>query len=321
MFYGVLRHSCFFDPALKSAVEQYKYHLHELIALDFKKPTAFIKSAEEEIRRLNPKKKDDEVKLIRLRGMVDERKKTLETLKKRRAALTEELGYIARYTRDNLVKINSRCEASIVVLVDLQIARNEENRLIEDIKTRFKEDLKNLLHHGPVTRQHLEAVKKDVAMLSKEISVLLREDVYTLTRLYEAIHDHTKKIARKIDALMAEIERKKNKRFEEDGKLFAQVEQVLVSLMSDHHFELKATEIRTETAHESILFEKRKEMLDHLFELLQKERRSSNNRRAGEDRRRFNDPDYKGTKRRSGKDRRSGKSRRKSLNLSSRDIT
>jgi hypothetical protein len=158
-------------------------------------------------------------------------------------------------------------------------------------------------------------------MLSKEISVLLREDVYTLTRLYEAIHDHTKKIARKIDALMAEIERKKNKRFEEDGKLFAQVEQVLVSLMSDHHFELKATEIHTETAHESILFEKRKEMLDHLFELLQKERRSSNNRRTGEDRRRFNDPDYKGPKRRSGKDRRSGKSRRKSLNLSSRDIT
>jgi uncharacterized protein (UPF0147 family) len=311
MFYGVLSHSRFVNPALKSAVEQYKYLLHALITLDFRKPTAFIRSAEEDMSRLNQKNKDHAVRLARLRGMVDERKETLETLKRRWAALAEELGHIALYIRDNLVRIEKLCETSIVVLVDLQIERKKESHLIEDIKTHFKEHLKDSLRRGPITKQYLETVKKDVAMLSKEIAVILREDVYALTLLYEAIYDHAKKIAHEIDTLMAKIKGNKNNSYEDGRELFAQVERVLVSLISDYRFDLKTTEIHTETAHKNILVEKRKEMLDHLFELLQKERRSHRNRRTVEDRRRFKDPSRKGPERRGGKDRRSGKSRRK----------
>ena len=47
MFYIVLSHSQFFNPALELAVTQLKYHGHAFRALDFKKPAAFIRSAEE----------------------------------------------------------------------------------------------------------------------------------------------------------------------------------------------------------------------------------------------------------------------------------
>jgi ferritin len=278
MFFGVLSHSRFVNPALKSAVEQYKYLLHELITLDFKKPKVFIR---------------------------------------RWAALAEELSNIALYIRDNLLKIEKLCEASIVILVDLQIEKKFESQLIEEIKTHFKEHLKDSIHHGPIANQYLETVKKDVDMLSKEISVILREDVYALQNMYESIYDHTKKIAREIETLMDKYKSRKGKNFEDDWRLLEQVEQVLVSLISEYHFEFTATEILTETAHEDILLEKRKEMLDRLFELLHKERRSRSNRRTGEDRRRSNDQNHKGTERRSGKDRRTKKNRRISFNLSS----
>ncbi|HTP04543.1 MAG TPA: hypothetical protein VMM54_05270 [Nitrospirota bacterium] len=278
MFYGVLSHSRFVNPALKSAVEQYKYLLHSLIMLDLKKPKVFIR---------------------------------------RWAALSEELSNIALYIRDNLLKIEKLCEASIVILVDLQIEKKFEGQLIEEIRTHFKEHLKDSLHHGPIADQYLESVKKDVSILSKEISVILREDVYTLQNMYESIYSHVKKIARQIETLMDKFKSRKGKNFEDDWRLLEQVEQALVSLISEYHFELTATEIHTETAHEDILMEKRKEMLDRLFELLQKERRSRDNRRTGEDRRRSNDPNHNGPERRSGKDRRSKKNRRISLNLSS----
>jgi hypothetical protein len=278
MFYGVLSHSRFVNPALKSAVEQYKYLLHALINLDLKKPKVFIR---------------------------------------RWVALADELTNIALYIRDNLVKIAKLCEASIVILLDFQIDRKFENHLIEEIKTHFKEHLKDSLHHGPINKQYLEVVKKDVGMLSKEISAILKDDIFALTGLYEAIYDHTNKIALEIDTLMAKIKTKKHKSFKNDTELLKQVEQALVSLISEYHFELTATEIRTETEHEDILLEKRKKTLDHVFELLHKERRSLSNRRKAKDRRRTNDPNHKGPELRRGKDRRSWENRRKPLNLSS----
>ena len=45
--------------------------------------------------------------------------------------------------------------------------------------------------------------------------------------------------------------------------------------------------------------------------MVKQEHRTGRDRRAGVDRRKFNDPNYKGTERRCGKDRRSGKERRK----------
>ncbi len=310
MFYGVLGHSRFFSPVLAAEVEQFKYHLHALKTLDFKKPMAFIKAAEDEMGRLNPKKSNDSDKLARLSSMIDERKSTLELLQRHRAALVKELIDIALYLRDNLLMIGKRCEAAIVILVDLQISRKMENHLIEDIKTHFKEQLRDSLRDGPVTRQYLETVKKDVAQLSKEMSSILREDVYALTRLYEAIYDHVRNTAREIETPMAKTERVKGKGIEDDRVLFAGLEKVLVSLISGYHFDLKPAIVRSETVHEEILLEKRRELLDQIFELLQKERRARLDRRSAEDRRKSTGLGHTGPERRSGKNRRSGEKRR-----------
>jgi hypothetical protein len=307
MFYEVLSHSCFFNTALKSAVEQYKYYVHELTTLNFRKPMAFIKTAKEEMGRLNPKKRNDAAKLARLQNMVDERERTIEALLRRRASLADELNYLARYIRDNLSEIAKLCGTSISILRDLKTGGQEERRLIDEIKTYFKDQLKYALHQGAITKQDLETAKKDVAALSSEVSAFLREDSDALIHLYEAIRDHIKKNVLEIDALLVKIDGKKNKDFEEFDRLFTLVELVLVSLISDYHFELDVKPSHTETAHEHILLEKRKENLNHIFEVLQKERRSRSPRRKVAERRKPRDPNYKGPERRTGKDKRTGK--------------
>ncbi len=45
---------------------------------------------------------------------------------------------------------------------------------------------------------------------------------------------------------------------------------ILVSLITAYRFELKAEGVGDETERDKILFEKRKAMLDHLFNLLRK---------------------------------------------------
>jgi hypothetical protein len=198
---------------------------------------------------------------------------------------------------------------SIVLLVDLQISRKKENQMIESIKSHFKEHLKDSLRKAPVATEYVEAIKKDVAQLSKEISYMFRDDIYALTRLYEAVHDHIKKTVLDIDTLMAKTKREESNGVEDDQRLFEKIEKVLVSLISKYHFELKPTIIRSETAHEDILLKKRKELLDHVFELLNKERRSRLDRRSAENRRTFTGGNS-GPERRKGQDRRSGKKRR-----------
>ena len=190
MFYGVLDHSRFVSPGLMLAVVQYKYHLHNLVVLDFKKPAAFIKTAEEEGKKLNPKKKDDAAKLARLQGMVEERKGALVGLKKRQQALADELLQIGRYVRDNLVQIVKLCKASIVILVEVQVSGTMEARLIKDMTEDFKAQLRAARANGGIAQEQLDVVSKDVAALSREISGLVRDDVYSITRLYEAIHEH-----------------------------------------------------------------------------------------------------------------------------------
>jgi hypothetical protein len=311
IYYGVLGLSCFVKYALLSAVVEYQYQLAALLSLDFRKPAAFIHSAETEMKRFNPKKKDDSAKLTKLKGMVEDRKQAIERLKKRWAVLTSELNHIARYIRDNLHKVGNLCEASIVVLVDFQLQRRKEVQLIEDIKSYFKDQLRESLHQGSITKLHLEAVKNDVDMLSKEIAALVREDVYAITGLFEAIYDHVKGKAGEINALIARIGEKGGSGSEDEAPLFAQLERVLVSLISEYQFELNLNAVRTETAHKTIFQEKRKEMLAHLFEMLETERRSSSGRRSGKNRRKSADPEYRDPDRRRSEERRTGKNRRK----------
>jgi len=270
MLFTVLDHSHLVKPALKSAVEQYKYHIYNLSELDLKKPSAFIKSAEEEIARLNPKKKDEAARKERLLGMVEDRKRALDALKKLWLALAEELSHIIAYIRDNLAKIKKLSEESIVILVGDQISRRKEGDLIDDIKTQFKERLRESLHQGTITREQLEAAKEEVAGLSKRTADLMRADIYTLTELYETIHEYSGTASRELDRMMGEIETKKHASFDEDLDLYAQVEKTLVLLTGGCRFEITTTDIGTETEHDLIIVEKRKEMLDHLFDLLRK---------------------------------------------------
>jgi hypothetical protein len=270
MLFTVLDHSHLVKPALKSAVEQYKYHMHILSELDLKKPSAFIKSAEEEIARLSPKKKDENARKERLLGMIDDRKRFLDDRTKLWFALAEELSHIIAYIRDNLTKIVTLSEESIVILVSDQISRKKETDLIEDIKTQFKERLRESLHQGTISKAQLEAAREEVAGLSKRTADLMRADIYALTELYETIHEYSGSASRELDRMMREIETKKHASFDEDQELYAQVEKTLVLLTCGCRFKIKATEIDTETEHGQILIEKRREMLDHLFDLLRK---------------------------------------------------
>jgi hypothetical protein len=310
MFYDTLRHTSFFSPSVKAEIALYKYYCNEFLSLDFRKPTAFIISVEEEIGKLNPKKKDDAIKLGRLQEMAEERKQSIERLKLRRELLAEELRNIALYIRNNLIKIEKLCEGSIVVLVDFHLTGLEEHRLVEDIKNQFKEQLRDDLHNGQLTREHLETVKKDVDALSQEIAALLREDVFTLTGLLEAVHDHAKKFADGIKYLTSQIGNGRDLSFEDQGKLFARIGQALVGLISDYRFDLRMAAVRTTTDHEDILIKKRIEMHDRLFALLQQERRSWGYRRTLKDRRKFINTHYKAPERRRKKSRRSGMDRR-----------
>ncbi len=271
MLLGVLSHSHFFTSSLKSAIEQYKYHYHALMTIDLRKPAAFIKSAEEEINRFNPKSKDDQAKIARLRGMIDQRNKDLEALKERRPRLGDELHNIAVYIRDNLLKIRKLCESSITVLVGLQIGGEKTGQLIEDIKMHFKEQVRDYLQLGPVTKQYVESLKEDVAKLSKQLSQQVLEDIYGVTRVYEALHDHAQKIAGQLDGLLRQVKAEQHKSIEEDRDLFGRIEQSLISLVSDYHLDTAMPkDARSGDKHDKLLFEKRKEMLDHLFDLLKK---------------------------------------------------
>jgi hypothetical protein len=73
---------------------------------------------------------------------------------------------------------------------------------------------------------------------------------------------------RELDELVAQIAAKRTD-FEEDKRLFAGLERVLVSLVTDFRLKMQSAEIRKETEHDAVLFENRKEVLDHLFDLLQ----------------------------------------------------
>lgn len=311
MFYGALGISQFFNPALELAVGQFKYHLHLLAALDIRKTVAFIRSAEQEIANFDPKKQEHAARLARLRGMVEERKQALSAQKKSRADLVQEVSDIAHYIRDNLVRIEHLCEASIVILVGLEVSQQAEKQLIQDIKDQFKDRLKDSLQRGPVSQQQLEEAKRDVTVLSREISALVREDVYALTALYEAVLEHARHFAGSIADLLAASRGGQDNSGQGDLAIFTELEQVLVALIKDYRFELKAAAVHSETAHEDVLREKRREMLDRIFALLERERRARSDRRRNKERRRERPSAPLPSERRAGKDRRSGKIRRR----------
>lgn len=273
MMFGVFSHTHFFKPALKSAIEYYKYHYHGFFLIDLKKPLSFIKSAEDEIARLNPKKKDDQAKIARLRSLLDQRNEDLEAFKKRRLVFARELLNIGEYVAENLIKIRKLTESSISALVELQLGGEKESQLIEEIKTLFKDQVKGQLQSGPVTRQFVEDMKSDFEKLSKQLSKQILEDIYFMTRVYEAVHDHVSAFAGRLDALLNGIRGKRHEEPEEDRALFSRMGETLIDLVSDFNFERIETKVPESPlesgGHLNLLMKKRADMLDHLFELLE----------------------------------------------------
>lgn len=273
MLLGVLAHSQFFTPSLKSAVEQFKFHYHRLCGLDFKKPQAFIRSANEEIQKSGSGSKADQLKIAKLQSMIEQRNADLEALSKLRGGLATELHNIAVYINDNLEKIQHLCESSITVLVGLQLGGEKTGQLIEDIKTHFKEQVRDYLQLGPVTKQYVESLKQEVATLSRQLSQLVLEDIYAVTTQYEALYDHTKNIRSRLEAGIRGLENKQHRSIDEDRAALGRIEQILVALISDYRLgPVKPKDCGSDDKHNKLLLEKRKEMLDHVFELLKKEK-------------------------------------------------
>ncbi len=269
LYYGVLIHSRFFNSALKTAVEQFKYYRHLLSAIDLKKTAAFIKSAEEEISRLKPGKKDDAVKIVRLQSLIDERRKHLEAQKAQGPALRSELSNVALYILENIISIRKLTEASIATLVDLQVGKKAEQQLIEDIKNHFKDQIRDYLQHGPVTREYIDSTKEIVARLSKQISLQMLEDIYAMTGLYEAVHDHARAAGERLEPLIKQTGAGAAPVLDRDREVFGRIEQELIFLVSPFPLELKPPhEKATDPDHGAILREKRRDMLDRLFSLL-----------------------------------------------------
>lgn len=271
ILYTVMDHSHFAKPALKSVVEQYKYHVNTLLKIDFKKPVSFIKSAEEEIARLNPKKKEDVSRIERMSGMIVERRQTLDANKKKWIELADELSHIISYLIDNLSKIEKLCEKSILILVNEQVEQKKETGLIEDIKAHFKQHLKDALHQGTIKKEDLEAAKEEVAALSKRTAEITLSDIYSMTQLYETIHDFAARTVSELRKLVADIDAKKHSTYDDDVELFGRGEKILVDLLTKFAFEVKSPEIEVVTQNDELLNEKRKEMFGHLAERLQKE--------------------------------------------------
>jgi thioredoxin-like negative regulator of GroEL len=185
--------------------------------------------------------------------------------------------------------------------------------VIEDVKSHFTGQPGDSLQDGRAGRRPGNA-ENDVALLSKEISNTFREAIFALMQLYESIYDHALKTVREIDALMGENRKAKDRNFTEKMELFTRIEKALDSLVASGGFELKAAEARSETAHQGIFLQKRREIFDHLFALMQKDRRVWI-RRSRETRRSADGARYRDPERRRESDRRAAPDRRRALCL------
>ena len=275
MLLGVLSHTRFFKPSLRIAIEEYKYHHYQLLQLDFIKPEKFVRSAEEELTKLNPKKRDDQQKIARLQVLVEQRKKDLNELTKRRRTIAGELCHITVYVRDNVAKVQQLCEDAISSLAKLHVGGKRTEQLIEDIKEHFKGEVREHRQAGMVTPEYLESVKSEVAELSQRLKRQLLGDIYAVTGIYEGIYDHTKKTAAQLTELIDLAERARKDDKGRDNKVFGRIERILVALISEFQADAKApAPEKKEKRLDDLLWEKRREMLDHVFALLKEQRRT-----------------------------------------------
>jgi len=312
---AVLRFSRFTDRNLLSALELFQYHLHTLKrkSNDISTMASFILSAESTLSKLRKDRLADVLRMVRLQEMISERKKTIEKLKPPSLVLTAELCRVALYIHGSLADIKKRCQTSIVILSDPNVIRKQETQIIDDLKARPQK----ALLAGKIAWQDLERARQEVKMIADQVSFIIREDINMLKGLYEILQEQLQKTVQVIEAPLAEISSKKNRSIEELQLFFSAVEDALVSLLSANHLEQSVPDIHLETAYLKFVTKKREEILGYLFQVLPKDRRTQPDRRSSKARRKFNEPAYQGSRRRSGRDRRDGSDRRKSRDGSS----
>jgi hypothetical protein len=310
VFSGVLSHTRFASHVLASEIEHYKYFLHMLKAMDPRKPLTFIRSAAEEMKKLDPRKAAHAERQHRLQQLSEARKRDLEGMLQRREALCEELVSIARYVRDNLIKIEHICKTSLAVLSDGEQAGKIENRMTEDVKAHFRNYVKVTLDRRSVTPAFLEELKADVATLDGEIVAFRRDAAAAMKTLYRSLYQHTGYIARGIEAPLAQLGERRCEGDATDQMLFGRIEQQLVRLVADWRLEIRLPERATATPYADVFNDRKREALATLFDLVRGERRAMVNRRSGRDRRLFRPGIPKAVERRSVSDRRSGNDRR-----------
>lgn len=304
MVFGVIRHTRFVNEELMAAVSQFQYQLHVLAECDFDGPAEFIASAEKTMKKLKRNKIDDMMRLARLTEMIEERWNILTMLDARWSALTGEIRHIVDHVRENLLRIETLCRKSIVVLVEIGLGKKKENELIEEIREQFLKELKSTTGVRRLTDGDLEKAREICNRLAKKLSEMIRDDQYSLSRLYEVVHDRAKAIVAELDGLLGELARLKTDQRRESLLLYQKIGQVLISLIVDFPAELRPSKVDLGATRNAHLMEKRRDMIDHLLGQAGLERRERSDRRARQVRRKTKDPHYSGPERRVNTERR-----------------
>jgi hypothetical protein len=310
MVYGVLRHSRFVCIELLTAVAEFQYHLRTLASLDFASPEEFIANAERTLKKLKRSKIDHVVRMLRLKEMIEERRNLLAGLEVRQRALIDELRHIASYVRENLIRIETLCRKAIVVLVEIGLERTKEGELIEEVRTQFHRELRAASGVRQLVAEDLERAKQIADRLTRKLSDLVREDVYSLSRLYETVHDLAKNTSGELTELLRELDRVRSGQRQEIIETFQRIGQALALLIVGFPDELRPKKVDIGLTRNALLMDKRREMVEYLFEQTGLERRARPDRRSNPDRRKAADRNYTGAERRSGQSRRKRHGRR-----------
>lgn len=310
MVFGVLRHSRFVCDELLTAVAEFQYHLRTLASLDFDGPEEFIENAERTLKKLKKSKIDHVVRMMRLQEMVNERRNIIAGLEARQSALIDELRNIASYVRQNLVLMETLCRKAVVVLVEIGLQRTIEAKLIEEIRIQFNRELRAASGVRQLTNEDLDRSKHIADRLAQKLSDLVRDDVYSLSRLYETVHDLAKNTAEELTERLREIDRVRTGGDRGVIEPFQKIGQALSLLLVDFPDELRPKKADIGLTRNAMLMDKRRVMVEYLFEQTGVERRARAERRSAPDRRAEQDPNYPGPERRTGKSRRTRTGRR-----------
>jgi hypothetical protein len=124
------------------------------------------------------------------------------------------------------------------------------------------------------------------------------------------VHDIAKSTADELTERLREVDRARTLGDHEVVEPFQKIGHTLALLLVGFPDELRPKKADIGLTRNAMLMDKRREMVEYLFEQTGLERRDRPERRKAPDRRILNDPNYRGPERRSGQGRRARSSRR-----------